>query len=85
MSVSSLEDFEQLMIYPLPDDDTELNTLADKQVKYFLRKKRKKREMTLAKRKINKDNADHWLRKHIGKPGLNELTAEELQVCTLAS
>lgn len=84
-SVSSLETFRQLMIYPLPDDDVELNIIAQNQVKYFLRKKRRKSEIFKAKREMDKETADHWLKKHSGKPRLCELTTEELQVEDLIS
>ena len=80
MSVSSLEDFEQLIIYPLPEDDEELMGLARKQKLYFLKQKKKKKEIAKAKRKMNNEESDQWLRKHCGKPGVDQLTSDELMV-----
>lgn len=80
MSVSSVETFRQLMIFPLPDNDTELNSIADNQLKYLLKRKRRKSELFKANREINKEAAEQWLKKRTGKPRPYELTAEEQQV-----
>lgn len=84
MSISSLENFEHLIIYPLPVDDVELNSLADKQVKYFLRKQSKKKELSIVKRAMCKETADRWLKKHTSLALLEEATQEEVQVVHFA-
>jgi hypothetical protein len=82
MSVTSLESFEHLMIYPLPDDNDELNKLAKSQVKYFKKKKSKKREIYKVKREMSQETADRWLKKHTSKIRIDDLTNEDTQVCT---
>mmetsp|Transcript_35519 Transcript_35519/g.66302 ORF Transcript_35519/g.66302 Transcript_35519/m.66302 type:complete len:365 (-) Transcript_35519:231-1325(-) len=80
MSVSSLESFEQLMIFPLPEDNAELNSLADLQIKYFLQKKKKKNYLRKANRKISDETSKQWLKKHTSKARVDELTTGDLEL-----
>lgn len=77
MSVSSLEEFEQLLIYPIPQDNAELSKIACNQVKYFLRRRKRKKEVLKAKIEINQETNENWLRKHSGKTRVEELSRDE--------
>lgn len=80
MSVSSLESFEHLMIYPLPKDDAELNSLANLQIKYFLQKKKKKSFLRKANREISDETSKQWLKKHSSKARIDELCGEDIEL-----